>query len=1017
MNRPRIPARTPGGFPALRVLTLLALLCIVPLALLSYTTIHLADGAVVREVNARMQTTAEVTSVLVHAQVDAVADLTASYARRPYLIAALADGNPGAFNLTVIDRHLGELAAAQPGNGGVFFTDMNCRLTNVQPATPEIVGVDFSFRDWCQGLRNSDGPYVSDAYQSAITGHPLVVAAAVIVRAPSNDGTGRPLGIIAVVYTVDAIKDFAAQVARAQGIHLTVTDKRGTVLTRPDGPDKTGLVSALGDHRITEALAGRSGTVRTKTAHGEVLSAFAPVRSLGWTITADVPTDAALAGVGRLRAAILGQAGPLGLVLMAGVVLLVRTLRQRREADRLLQEGEVNTRAILQAATDAFVSMDAAGNITGWNEQAEAIFGWPEAEALGRRLSDRIVPAELREAHERGLTHFLATGEGPVLNKRIEIVALHREGHQFPVELAIWPIRVGEAWIFNAFVHDITDRKRAETNLAEARDQALEASQKAHEASQMKSEFLANMSHEIRTPMNGVLGMTSLLLDTDLTPEQREFAETVTVSGEALLAILNDILDFSKIEAGRLDLESVDFDIRHLVEDIAGLLSLPAHNKSLEFACSLPDDLPDTVRGDPLRLRQIVTNLVGNAVKFTASGEVLLKLTMTGVDDETMRARFEVSDTGIGIDPADQVAMFESFSQADVGTTRRYGGTGLGLAISRQLVELMGGEIGVRSQRGQGSTFWFTVPLERGGTVRGGAPKAPLTERHILVVDDNATNRAILTRFLRSWGIRSEAVEGGTEALEAITRAAAGGGPFDAALLDLNMPEMDGIELARRIAADRGHPPVKLVLLTSSGQRGEADRAREAGISAYLTKPVRQSSLFDCLATVMAGPRTETVGSALDTVPAGPARPAMAGKILLAEDNPVNRQVAMAMLKRLGFLVDVAVDGAEAVNAASLNRYRAILMDCQMPILDGYEATREIRSVEGDTRHTPVIAVTAAAMKSDPERCLAAGMDDYLAKPLSLKTISAVLERWAPEVEDVTPDGPPASTPLDGARR
>ncbi len=1007
MNRPRIPQRTRGGFPVLRVVTLFALLCIVPLALLTYSTIHLADGAVVEEVNSRMQTTAAVTSVLVQERLQAVVDLTASYARRPILIAALADGDPAGFRLTEIDRHLGELAAAQPGNGGVFFTDTTCRLTNVQPATPEIMGVDFSFRDWCQGLRSTDRPYVSDAYQSAIAGRPLVVAAAVTVRAPSPNGSGRPLGIIAVVYTLDAIRDFAAQVAMAQGVQLTVTDKRGTVLAGPTGtPDSTGLVSALDDNRVTEALAGRSGTVRKKIANGEVLSAYAPVGS-GWTVTAEVPVGEALAGVGRLRAAVLSQAGPLGLILLAGIALLVRTLRQRREADRLLQEEHVNTRAILHAATDAFVSMDAAGNITGWNGQAEAIFGWPEAEAVGRRLSDTIVPPELREAHEGGLRHFLDTGEGPVLNKRIEIVALHREGHQFPVELAIWPVQSGETWCFNAFVHDITDRKRAVTDLAEARDQALEASQTAHAASQMKSEFLANMSHEIRTPMNGVLGMTSLLLDTNLTAEQREFAETVSVSGEALLAILNDILDFSKIEAGRLDLESIDFDIRGLVEDIAGLLSLPAHDKFLEFACSLPDDLPTTVRGDPLRLRQVVTNLVGNAVKFTASGEVLLKLTMTEVDDEWV-ARFEVTDTGIGIDPADQVAMFESFSQADAGTTRRYGGTGLGLAISRQLVELMGGEIGVRSELGQGSTFWFNIPLERGGVVPDGAAKAPLTERHMLVVDDNATNRAILTRFLRSWGVRSEAVEGGAQALEAMTRAAAGGDPFDAALLDLNMPEMDGIDLACRIVADRGFPPVKMVLLTSSGQPGEADRAREAGISAYLTKPVRQSPLFDCLATLMAGPQIATVQSSQAPVSAGVGPPGTARKILLAEDNSVNRQVAAAMLNRLGFLVDVAVDGAEAVQAASLARYQAILMDCQMPILDGYEATREIRSLEGDTRHTPIIAVTASAMKSDPERCLAAGMDDYLSKPLSLKTISAVLERWAPEVNAVTPDGPPA---------
>jgi len=982
----------------LPVVSLFTLLCLVPLALLTYSTIHMADRAVVREVNSRMRTAAAVTSLLIQEKVQAVAELTASYARRPRLIAALADGDPAGFTLAEIDRHLSELAAAQPGNAGVFFTDSSCRLTNVQPATPEIVGVDFSFRDWCQGLRSAGRPYVSDAYQSAIAGHPLVVAAAVTVRAPSLDGTGRPLGILGVAYTLEAIKGFARQVAMAQGIQLTVTDKRGTLLTAPTAPtqvpDATGLVSIMGDHRVSQARAGLSGTIRTHTETGDVLSAYAPIEAIGWTVTAEVPVGDALAGVRRLRSRVLSQAGPLSLILLAGILLLVRTLRQRREASQLLQQREAETRAIVEAATDAFVAMDSAGSITGWNHESEKVFGWPEAEALGRRLSETIVPPELREAHERGLAHFLDTGDGPVLNNRIEITALHRDGHRFPAELAIWPVRAGETWSFNAFVHDITDRKRAETELAEARDEALEASQ-------MKSEFLANMSHEIRTPMNGVLGMTSLLLDTDLTVEQRGLAETVTGSGEALLAILNDILDFSKIEAGQLDLESVDFDIRRLLEDIADLVSLPAHNKSLELACSLPDDLPETVRGDPGRLRQVVTNLVGNAVKFTPSGEVVVELTMTDIDDDTVMARFQVVDTGIGIDPGGQIAMFEPFAQADAGTTRSFGGTGLGLSISRQLVELMGGDIGCRSELGKGSTFWFTVPLGRGRASMARAPKALLTERHMLVVDDNATNREILIRFLRSWGIRSQAAEGGRQALEAMARASAGGDPFDAALLDLDMPDMDGIELARRISADRTLLPVKLVLLTSSGRRGEADRARKAGISEFLTKPVRRSSLFDCLSTVVAG--REIRG--LDTVSRRPARPGPAGTILLAEDNPVNRQVATIMLERLGFHVDVAVDGAEAVKVAAATRYGAILMDCQMPVLDGYEATRRIRSVEGNSERTPIIAVTASAMKSDAERCLAAGMDDYLSKPLSLKVMAATLDRWVPAAGPATSEG------------
>ncbi len=983
-----------GSFPVLRLVSLCTLLCMVPLAFLTYFTVNLADQAVIREVNARMRTSSAVTSALLQQQLNAVADLTASYARRTLLVAALGDGDPTSFRSDEIDRHLHELAEAQPGNAGVFFTDTSCRLTNVQPATPEIIGFDFSFRDWCQGLRSTNRPYISDAYWSAITGNPMVVAVAVTVRAPGNGESGTPLGVIAMVYTLDAINDFTAQLALVQDVDLTITDKRGTVLAGSTNGLGTsgGLTSAAGDHRVSEALAGRSGTARTHTANREALTAFAPVDGLGWAVVAEVPAGEALEGVRGLHSAVLGLAITLGLVMLVGIVLLARTLRQRREADRALREREAKTRAILDAATDAFVSIDQAGVITGWNGRACETFGWTEVEALGRQAIDTMVPSHQQAALQADLARFQSSGDTKLANERLEITAVHRDGHEFPADVAAWPTKLGDGWGFNAFVQDITDRKATEEAMATARDRALEASQ-------MKSEFLANMSHEIRTPMNGVLGMTSLLLDTTLTAEQREFAHTVSVSGEALLAILNDILDFSKIEAGRLDLESVDFDIRGLIEDIASLLSLPAHNKSLELACLLPVDQPAMVNGDPGRLRQIVTNLVGNAVKFTAKGEVLLELSMTEVDNETVMAHFQVVDTGIGIAPANQPAMFESFSQADAGTTRRYGGTGLGLAISRQLVELMGGEIGVRSQLGEGSTFWFTIPLRRGEPLVATAPRAALTERHMLVVDDNATNRAILIRFLRSWGIRSEAVEGGARALEVLATAAELGDPFDAVILDLNMPEMDGIDLARRIAADRRIPALRLMLLTSSGLSGEAEEAREAGVAGYLTKPVRQSHLFDCLVTVMGGPPIPTARSDASMATARPDRPGPAGHILLADDNPVNRMVASAMLERLGFHVDVVVDGAEAVAAASETRYAVILMDCQMPIKDGYEATQEIRSLHGEARRTPIIAVTASAMKSDPQRCLAAGMDDYLAKPLSLSTVSEMLDRWVPVID------------------
>ncbi|MDQ6726678.1 MAG: response regulator [Actinomycetota bacterium] len=997
------------------MVSLLALVCLVPLAALTYLAIAVANRAVLKEVDTRVRTTATVTALLVQQQMQAVAELTSSYASRPLLRDALGDGDPAQFQNEAVVQQLVEHGAARPGIGGVFLTDTNCRLTQVEPPTPTIVGSDFSFRDWCQGVRATGGPYVSEAYRSAIAGNPLVVAVAVTVRADAGDRTSRPLAILAVVYTLDAIKGFTDQIGKAQGVDVTVADQRGTVLVGEGANGNAqGLASVAADSRTVEALAGRSGTTTTMTAGGDALSAFGPVDGIGWAVVAEMPSRTALAGVRHMRSTVMRVAFVVGLMLLSGVVLLARSLRQRREAQHTLARREASTRAILEAATDAFVSIDQTGLITGWNGRSSETFGWTEAEALGRQAIETLVPEGGRAALQSDLVRFLASGGSALLADRLEITAMHRDGHEFPAEVAAWPVRLGDGWGFNAFLHDITDRKRAESDLATALDQAVDASQ-------MKSEFLANMSHEIRTPMNGVLGMTSLLLDSDLRVEQREFAKTALASGEALLAILNDILDFSKIEAGRLDMESVDFDLRSVVEDVAGLLSVTAHAKGVELACRLPLEVPATVRGDPGRLRQVLTNLVGNAVKFTSSGEVVVEMTMTEGDDAGWMARFEVVDTGIGIADADRDTVFESFSQADAGTTRRYGGTGLGLAISRQLVELMGGRIGVQSASGQGSTFWFTLPFLPGGSVPDSAPSGALAGLRMLVVDDNATNRAILTRFLQAWGIRSYAVEGAPEALDAMTRGASRGEPFDAALLDLNMPGVNSIELARAILRDTSLPPVKLVLLTSSGLKGEAAQAGVAGVAAYLTRPVRQSSLYDCLATVMGGP---SIGAATESQAAGLPRPVGTGRVLLAEDNVVNQKVATAMLRRLGFQVDVAANGVEAVAAASATSYRAILMDCQMPDLDGYEATGEIRRSQRGSVRTPIIAVTASALTTDPERCLAAGMDDYLAKPLSLKTLSAIMTRWTTPVAEPTDsddavalDGEPGRLPVALAAR
>jgi PAS domain S-box-containing protein len=1005
-------------FSTVRLVSLCVLLCMVPLALLTYFTIQLADRAVAREVDARVRTTSAVTAVLIQKQMQAVAELTVSYASRPILVGALGDGDPARFQGDAILQQLNQLKAALPGVSGAFVTDANCRLTQVEPATQEIVGVDFSFRDWCTGARGAKGPYISEAYQSAIVGQPLVVAAAVMVRAVSGDNVGRPLGIVAVVYPLDALRDFGEQLARAQGIQLLVTDQRGSVLVgNSDEVHAGGLMSAAADPRVRAALGGQSGAGRSTGADGEVLSAFAPVDGVGWTVTAQVPAREALAGVSHLRSTVLTVAGGLALVLAAGIILLARSLRLRRAAQRNLAEREAHMRSILDAGTDAFVAMDDAGRITGWSGQAEEVFGWTAAETLGQSLSETIIPSAYRAQHEEGLARFLASGEGPVLNQRIEISALHRDGHEFPVELAIWPVKLQGAWSFNAFVHDITDRRAAQSELASARDQALETSQ-------LKSEFLATMSHEIRTPMNGVIGLTGLLLDTELTETQRHHAEGVRASGEALLGIINDILDFSKIEAGKLELETVDFDVTDALEDVAALVTQSAQAKDLELVAYCRPEVPTTLRGDVGRLRQILLNFATNAIKFTETGEVVLRASVVEQPSgEQVVLRFEVADTGVGLDSTAAERLFEPFSQADASTTRRYGGTGLGLAICRRLAEAMGGAVGVDSQPGVGSTFWLRLPLARSSepvAVPDGDAHS-LKGRRVLIVDDNRTNRVVLASQLLAWDIHADLACDAEEALQHLRLAAAESSPYELALLDMAMPEMDGMELAAIVSSDPELCSVRLLLLSSVSV--DADAAAEAGFVARLTKPVRLSSLYDAMVRAVAPPAEDAMSV---PAPTTGANPGYRGTLLVVEDHAINQEVAKGIVAKLGYGCDVASNGVEALVALERRTYDAVLMDCNMPEMDGFQATVEIRRREGGERHVPIIAMTAAAMAEDRGRCIAAGMDDYVSKPVKERHLEAVLNRWAlgggavPDRETcgTSPDGDVLdATQFDGLRR
>ena len=754
---------------------------------------------------------------------------------------------------------------------------------------------------------------------------------------------------------------------------------------------------------VSQALAGQSGVTGVRDVRGvPALAAYMPVRGfgLGLVVRNDIDT---------LYAPLRERTNMLLLALAVLVALGASTLLfQVRPLLAQLVREQRRTRIILENSNDAFVAIGIDGRITDWNTEAERTFGWSAAEAIGRDMAELIIPPALREAHNEGFARFARTGTGKIVNTRIEVMALRRDGQEIPVELSVAGFHNGAGYVANAFMRDITERRRLAAEVAARATELEHERDRAEAASRAKGEFVANMSHELRTPMNAVLGMAHLLSLTELKDEQKRYLDMIRDSGRSLLGIMNDILDFSKVEAGRMELDQGNFLLCDVLGAVATIMSVNAGEKDIELAIGINPDVPHRLCGDAMRLQQVLVNLASNAIKFTEHGEVSVLVELLARDNGHATLQVRVRDTGIGIAEAHRALLFSPFTQGDSSTTRRFGGTGLGLAISRHLVGLMQGSIAFDSELGRGSEFRVALPLRIEGD--GGDDSRPrdgaIAALRLLVVDDHPTSRDYLERTIRSWGWEARCADSGEQALALVRQP---GAAFDAVLVDWQMPGMDGVRTMESIRNIAGRGRLPVVLMANAYSRGKLDGAAPAArADAILSKPVTATSLYDTLNEVLVQ-RVRAPGREHRPQAANALARLNGARVLMAEDNELNQAVARGILEQAGARLEIVGDGAQAVARleASPGGYDMVLMDIQMPVMDGYEATRRIRVQLGLT--LPILAITAGVTEPERASYLEAGMDDLITKPVDADQMVAAVARYLNRRQRFAPAGADAA--------